>query len=85
MLDGYLRANDVYHSWKSNDPTWERKAVVQSGAFAGGIAAGAAIGMAVAFTPVGLAIGVVAAGGVAVGADYVLKEIFGLMYDAVVE
>lgn len=85
VLDGYFRANDVYHSWKRNDPNWERKAVVQGGAFAGGIAAGAVIGMVVAFTPVGLAIGIVAAGAVAVGADYGLKGVFGFIYDSIVE
>lgn len=85
VLDGYLRANDVHRSWKNNDPNWKRKAFVQSGAFAGGIAAGAAVGMVVAFTPVGLVVGIVAAGAVAIGADYALKEVFGLMYDSIME
>lgn len=85
VLDGYLRANDVHHSWKNNDPSWKRKAFVQGGAFAGGIAAGAAIGMVVAFTPVGLVVGIVAAGAVAVGADYALKGWLGGFYDWVTE
>ncbi|UDL05673.1 hypothetical protein [Marinobacter sp. CA1] len=80
LVDGYLRANSVYHSWE-NGENWERKAVVEGGAFAGGIAAGAAIGLVIAFTPVGLVVGVVAAGAVAVGADYALKELLGNIYD----
>jgi len=85
LLDGYLRANSVHHAWKNGDPAWKREAVVQSGAFAGGIAAGAAIGFVIALTPVGLAVAVVAAGAVAVGSDYLLKGIFGDLYDLVTE
>ena len=85
LLDGYLRANSVHHAWKNGDPAWKREAVVQSGAFAGGIAAGAAIGFVIALTPVGLAVAVVAAGAVAVGSNYLLKGIFGDLYDLVTE
>ena len=85
LLDGYMRANNVYHSRKSGDPNWERKAFVQGGAFAGGIGAGVAIGMVMALTPVGLAVGIVAAGAVAVGADYAIKGFIGGFYDWVTE
>lgn len=81
VLDGYLRANDVYHSRKNNDPNWERKAVVQSVSFGAGIGAGIFIGAVIAFTPVGLAIGIVAGGAAAVGADYLVKDLVGRVYD----
>lgn len=38
-----------------------------------------------ALTPVGLAIGIVAAGAVAIGADYALKKLLGEIYDWFVE
>jgi hypothetical protein len=41
--------------------------------------------MVVALTPVGLVVGIVAAGAGAVGADYVLKEWLGGFYDWVTE
>lgn len=85
LLDGYMRANAVYHSRKSGDPNWEREAFVQGGAFAGGIGAGIVIGTVMALTPVGLAIGIVAAGAAAVGADYAFKEVLGFVYDQVME
>jgi hypothetical protein len=81
VLDGYLRANDVHHSWKNNDPNWERKAVVQGVSFGAGIGVGAVIGLVVAVTPVGLVIGIVAGGAAAVGADYLVKDFVGRMYD----
>lgn len=80
LVDGYLRANSVYHSYREGG-NWQRKAVVEGGAFAGGIVAGTAIGLAMALTPVGLVIGIVAAGAVAVGADYALKKLLGEIYD----
>lgn len=80
LLDGYIRANGVYHTWQSGG-NWEREAVVQGGSFAGGIAAGAAIGLVMALTPVGLVVGIVAAGTVAVGADYVFKDVLGNFYE----
>ena len=81
LIDSYLRANTVYHSWKNNDPDWEREAVVQGSGFGIGIAAGVAIGAVMAVTPMGLLFGIVVAGGAAVGADYAVKDIIGRMYD----
>lgn len=81
VLDGYLRANNVHYSWQNNDPNWERKAVVQGVSFGAGIGVGAVIGMVVTFTPMGLAIGIVAAGAAAVGMDYLVKDGVGRMYD----
>lgn len=81
VLDGYLRGKDVYQSWQNNNPSWQRKAVVQGTSFGFGIGAGAAIGAVIAFTPVGLAIGVVAGGAAAIGVDYGVKEFVGWAYD----
>ena len=81
LIDGYLRANTVYHSWKDNDPNWEREAVVQGSGFGIGIGMGMLIGAVVAFTPVGLAFGIVAGGAAAVGADKVAREIVERLYD----
>ena len=81
VLDGYLRANDVHHAWKNDDPNWECKAVVQSVSFGAGIGAGIFIGAVIALTPVGLIIGVVAGGAAAVGVDYAVKDRVGKMYD----
>ncbi|WP_133736931.1 hypothetical protein [Halospina denitrificans] len=81
MFDGYLRGKDVYHSWQNNDPNWERKAVVQGVSFGTGIGAGAVIATVIAFTPVGLAVGVVAGGAAAVGMDYLVKDWVGGFYD----
>lgn len=81
VLDGYLRANSVHHSWKSNDPDWQRKAVVESVSFGAGITAGAVIGTVIALTPVGLFVGIVAGGAAAVGADYLVKDFTGWLYD----
>lgn len=81
VLDGYLRANDVHHAWKNNDPNWKRKAVVQGTSFGMGLVVGSAIGLVIAVTPVGLAIGLVAAGAAAVGMDYAVKEGVGRLYD----
>ncbi|MFC4260057.1 hypothetical protein ACFOZ5_13615 [Marinobacter lacisalsi] len=82
MVDGYLRTNGVYQSWK-NGENWERKAVVEGGSFLVGIGAGVLIGAVIAVTPVGLAVGIVAGGAAAVGADYAFKDIIGWLYDLV--
>lgn len=82
MVDGYLRANGVYRSWE-NGENWERKAVVEGGSFLAGIGAGVLIGAVIAVTPVGLAVGIVAGGAAAVGADYAFKDIIGWLYDLV--
>ncbi len=81
VLDGYLRANSVHHSWKNKDPNWERKAVVEASSFGIGIGIGMIIGTVIALTPVGLAIGIVAGGAAAVGMDYAVKEGVGRAYD----
>ncbi|QCF27190.1 hypothetical protein [Hydrocarboniclastica marina] len=80
LLDGYIRANGVYHTWQSGG-NWEREAVVQGGSFFAGLGAGAVIGTVIALTPVGLVIGVVAGGAIAVGADYLVKDLINLAYD----
>jgi hypothetical protein len=81
LLDGYIRANSVYHMRKAGNPEWKREAVVQTGAFATGIGAGVLIAFAISLTPVGLAIGLVAAGAAAVGADYGSQWLIGEFYD----
>ncbi|WP_339804108.1 hypothetical protein [uncultured Marinobacter sp.] len=81
VFDGYLRASSVHHSWKNNDLNWQRKAVVEGTSFGAGILLGAAIGTVIAFTPVGLAVGIVVAGSAAVGADYFIKGRVGKLYD----
>jgi hypothetical protein len=80
-LDGYIRANEVYHMRKAGDPGWKRRAVVQSGAFAAGIGAGVVIAFAVSMTPFGLAVGLVLAGTAAVVADHTSQSILGMIYD----
>jgi hypothetical protein len=81
VLDGHLRANSVYHKRKAGNPEWKREAVVQTGAFAAGIAAGVGIAFIITASPVGLVIGLVAAGALAVGADYVAQGFFDKAYD----
>jgi hypothetical protein len=66
---------------KSGDPAWKREAVVQTGAFASGVAAGVVIAFAVSITPVGLVIGLVAAGAMAVAVDHGAQSFFGKVYD----
>ena len=70
MLDGYLRANAVYHMRRNGDPEWKKEAWVQTGSFAVGLAVGAGIGLAVAFTSAGLLIAIVAGGAAGLGVDY---------------
>lgn len=85
VLDGYLRANSVYHMHQDNDPRWKREAVVQSGSFSIGIGAGILIGAFVAATPVGLVFGLVLGGAAALGADYITNGVIGEIYDGLVQ
>lgn len=85
VLDGYIRSNQVHHMRKEGDPRWKREAVVQTGAFAAGIGAGVAIGLVVAFSPVGLVVGLVAAGTAAVVMDHLSQRGIGHVYDLVVK
>jgi hypothetical protein len=81
LLDGYIRANSVYHMRKAGNPEWKREAVIQTGAFATGIGAGVGIAFIISLTPVGLAIGLVAAGATAVVADHTMQMLIGEIYD----
>jgi hypothetical protein len=81
LLDGYIRANSVYHMRKAGNPEWKREAVVQAGAFATGIGAGVGIAFIISLTPVGLVLGLVAAGTAAVAADYTSQGLIGEIYD----
>lgn len=83
VLDGGLRTHAVYSAWQSGNPEWKRMAVVEGGSFAAGIAAGAAVGLILAATPVGLMLGIVAGGAVAVGADHIFKKFFDYIYGLV--
>lgn len=82
VLDGGLRTHTVYNAWQSGNPEWKRTAVVEGGSFALGIGAGVAVGLALAITPVGLVLGIVAGGAAAVGADNFFKRLMNMIYDA---
>ena len=83
LLDGGMRSYNVHHAWRNGDPNWKRMAFVEGGSFTLGVGAGVAIGLAIAFTPVGLVVGIVAGGAVAVGADHLFKRLFNLIYDEI--
>ncbi|MBU3068578.1 hypothetical protein KOI40_02040 [Aestuariicella sp. G3-2] len=85
VLDGYLRANSVYHMHQDNDPRWKREAFVQSVGFVGGIAAGALIGTVIAMSSLGIIIGLVAGGLVALAADQLSRLILENVYDGLIQ
>jgi hypothetical protein len=81
VLDGYIRANGVYHAYNANDPTWKRQAVVQSAGFTAGVIAAGAIGFLIALSPLGLVVGLVVGGAAALGVDFFATNIAGRAYD----
>jgi F0F1-type ATP synthase assembly protein I len=81
LLDGYLRYDKVNNMHKQKNPHWKREAVIQSAGFAGGILAGAGIVFLIGAAPLGLVVGIVAAGVAAVVADKLATGIITNVYD----
>lgn len=81
LLDGGLRTGKVARMYQKNDPKWQREAVMQSVGFSAGLLAGVAIAFAVSVTPVGLIVGVVAAGTAGVITDKIVTTTTGTIYD----
>ncbi len=69
VLDGALRTHKVANMYQENNAQWKREAVIQAGGFAAGIAAGVFIVFMIGFAPVGIVVGLVAAGAMAIAAD----------------
>ena len=84
-LDGFFRYDKVATMRQKNNEKWKREAVVQIGGFVGGIAAGTAIAFVVGFSAPGIIIGVIAAGVLAVAADYIATGLLGSTYDFITQ
>ncbi len=69
VLDGALRTHKVANMYQENNAQWKREAVIQAGGFAAGILAGAGIIFLIGIAPVGIVVGLVAAGVMAIVAD----------------
>lgn len=83
LMDGYFRYDKVATMYNENNSNWKREAAVQSSGFLAGIAAGAAIVFVIGTAPVGLVVGIVAAGGAAVVADKTVTGMAGYFYDKI--
>ena len=81
LLDGFFRYNKVATMRQQNNEKWKREAVVQGVSFLAGIGAGVAIAFMIGIAPVGLVIGLVAAGVVAVIADKAATKGINTLYD----
>ena len=84
LLDGYLRYDKVAGMYEQNNASWKREAFIQTGGFAAGIAAGVFIVFVIGFAPVGLVVGIVAAGAAAVIADKAATGLISNTYDFLV-
>jgi hypothetical protein len=82
LLDGYLRYDKVSNMYKQNNPQWKRETVIQSASFATGIMAGATIVFLIGAAPLGLVVGIVAAGAAAVVADKLVTGAITKVYDS---
>ena len=84
LLDGYFRYDKVAAMYKQNHANWKREAVVQSAGFVAGIAAGAGIIFVIGAAPLGLVVGIIAAGAMAIIADKAATGLINKGYELLV-